>query len=198
MSGYDFDEERRSLRLLARGGLGDRGAVVELREGSRNIRRIDGPSAVAQILLDNFERRRQNFAMSSQLQHFAGSDLRLDREQARLTLKFFFPSTDIDHVNITDDDRSFAQALLVEAIDASAQIGYVQVLFEHMHKPPTGFDFIKDLAKDLVKFGSVTWYRHLSGKDFSDPKIYLSVRNTIQYQWGSVWAIRLQTGDSTY
>ena len=136
--------------------------------------------------------------MSSQLQHFAGSDLRLDKEQARLTLKFFFPGTDIDHINITDDDRSFAQALLVEAIDASAQMGYVQVLFEHMYKPPTGFDFIKDLAKDLVKYGSVTWYRHCTGKDFSDPIIYMSVRNTIQYQWGSVWAIRLQTDQLTY
>jgi hypothetical protein len=152
----------------------------------------------AQILLDNFALERQNGAMSSQLQHFSGSDLRLDREQARLTLKFFFPSTDIDHINITDDDRSFAQALLVEAIDASAQMGYVQVLFEHMYKPPTGFDFIKDLAKDLVKYGSVTWYRHLSGKDFSDPKIYMMVRVTMQNQWASVWAIRLQTDQLTY
>jgi hypothetical protein len=184
--------------IFSCGRFGDRGAEVELREGSRNARFIDHPGAIAQILLDNFKRRRKNCAMSSQLQHFAGSDLRLDREQARLTLKFFFPSAGIDHVNITDDDRSFAQALLVEAIDASAQMGYVQILFEHMYKPPTGFDFIKDLAKDLVKYGSVTWYRHLSGKDFSDPKIYLSVRNTIQYQWGSVWDIRLQTDQLTY
>ena len=136
--------------------------------------------------------------MSNQLQHFSGSDLRLDKEQARRTLKFFFPNTNIDHISITDDDRSFAQALLIEAIDASALIGFVQVIFEHMYTPPTGFDYIKDLAKDLVKYGSLTWFRHVSGLDFKDPKIYLMVRVTIQNSWISVWEIRLQTGELTY
>jgi hypothetical protein len=136
--------------------------------------------------------------MSSELQHFSGSDLRLDKEEARRTLKFFFPNQDIDHVNITDNDRSFAQALLIEAIDASAQIGYVKVLFDKMYTPPADFGFIKDLAKALVKYGAVTWYRHLTGKDFSDPQIYLMVRVTIQNAWVEAWSIRLQTDEAVY
>lgn len=148
--------------------------------------------------LDNLQVRTQNGAMADQLQHFSGTDLRLDKEQARRTLKFFFPETDVDHVNITDDDRSFAQALLLEAIDASAQMGYVKIIFEHMYKPPTGFGYIKDLAKDLVKYGTTTWYRHLRAKDFSDPQIYMTVRNQLQSNFGSAWKIRLQTDQLDY
>lgn len=122
----------------------------------------------------------------------------MDAERARRTLKYFFPNTDIDHINITDDDRSFAQALLIEAIDASAQMGYVKVIFDHWQKPPTGFDYIKDLVKDLVKYGAVSWFQHLRGKDFSDPKIYVSVLSDIQYQWASVWRTRLLTDQLDY
>jgi hypothetical protein len=136
--------------------------------------------------------------MSVNLQHFSGADLRLDQEQTRRVLKFFFPGTDIDHINITDDDRSFAQALLVEAIDASTSMSYVQIIFEKMYTPPTDFGFIKDLAKAFVKNALVNWFRHATGKDFKDPKIYMTVRNQLALNFRSVWVIRLQTGELTY
>jgi hypothetical protein len=136
--------------------------------------------------------------MSAALKHFSGNDLRLDVEQTRKVLKFFFPQTDIDHVNVTDEDRSFAQALLVEAIDASAQMGYVQILFEKVYTPPTDFGYIKDLAKNFVKYGLNIWFRHLTGKDFTDPKIYMTVRNQLALNFRSTWEIRLQTGELTY
>lgn len=136
--------------------------------------------------------------MSAQLQHFSGSELRLDMVQTRLVLKFFFPDTDIDHVNITDEDRSFAQALLIEAINASSHMGYAEIFFDHLYKPPADFGYIKDLAKDLVKYGLLQWFRHATGKDLQDPKIYLSVRNQIALNFRSTWRIRLETGELTY
>ena len=136
--------------------------------------------------------------MAVNLQHFSGTDLRLDQQQARRVLKFFFPSTDIDHINVTDEDRSFAQALLIEAINASAELGYVKIVFDKMYTPPTDFGYIKDLAKQLTKYGLVNWFKHATGDDFRNPQIYLIVRNQLASNFGSVWSIRLLTDELTY
>lgn len=136
--------------------------------------------------------------MSAQLEHFSPDELRLNQQQALRVLKFFFPSTNLDPGTLTDEDRSFAQALLVEAINASAEMGYIKILFDKMYTPPADFGFIKDIVKDMVKYGARTWYRHLRGKDFSDPQIYLTVRNQLSLNFRDVWQIRLLTGELTY
>jgi hypothetical protein len=136
--------------------------------------------------------------MAVNLQHFSGKDLRLDQEQTRRTLKFFFPQTDIDHINVTDDDRSFAQALLVEAIDASSKMSYVKVIFDKLYTPPIGFDYIKDLAKQLVKCAMVNWFQHATGEDFRNPKLYIMAVDQLRLNFRSVWTIRLQTDELTY
>jgi hypothetical protein len=136
--------------------------------------------------------------MSVNLQHFSGNDLRLSTEEARKVLKFFFPNDNIDYINITDEDRSFAQALLVEAIDASEKMGYVQIIFEEFETPPNDFGFIKELAKKFMKQALVNWFRNASGKSFSDPKIYLTVRQRLSINFRSTWKIRLETDELTY
>jgi len=78
-------------------------------------------------------------------------------------------------------------------------MGYVQVLYDKAFmKTPTDFSFVKDLAKALCKQALKEWFRHATGKDMSDPQIYVSVRNTLARNFRSVWAIRIQTGELTY
>lgn len=100
---------------------------------------------------------------------------------------------------LTDEDVSFAQALLIEAVDSSREMSYVQVIFEKAaYKVPTDFSFIRDLAKELCKRAVKNWFRHATQKDLSDPQIYESVANTIRRNFRTVWAIRVQTGELTY
>jgi hypothetical protein len=137
--------------------------------------------------------------MAAELKRFAPGEIKISFEEAARILKFFFPDAPIAAGSLTSDDLSFAQGLLVEAIDASSEMAYVQRLYEKTFmKPPTDFTFIKDVAKSLAKQALTNWFRHATGKDLQDPQIYESVRRTISRNFRSVWAIRLSTGELTY
>ncbi len=110
-----------------------------------------------------------------------------------------FPDQQVSEPQLSDEDISFAQALLIEAVDSSREMGYVQILFEKAaYKVPTDFSFIQDLAKELCKRAVQNWFRHATRKDLSDPQIYEMVLNTLRRNFRSVWAIRVQTGELTY
>ena len=100
---------------------------------------------------------------------------------------------------MTDDDLGFAQALLLEAVDKSYAMSFVQDVYDVFYgKVPTGFDAIKDMLKDFVKKAARTWWDHATGKDLDDPKIYTAVKAALTSNFRSVWVIRLQTGELTY
>jgi hypothetical protein len=133
------------------------------------------------------------------LRHFTPAEIVITRDQAARILRFFFPGQPLPPNSLTNDDISYAQALLVEAVDASTEIGYVQVLFDSAFmKVPEDFSFIKDIAKGFGKQAAKNWFRHASGKDLSDPQIYESVLKTVSWKQGSTWQIRMQTGELTY
>jgi hypothetical protein len=133
------------------------------------------------------------------LAHFQRNQFIITRPQAARVLRFFFPDQPLSEAALTDEDVSFAQAMLIEAVDSSREMSYVQVLFEKTaYKIPTDFSFVKDLAKDLCKRSAKNWFRHATQQDLSNPEIYESVRRTLQINFKSVWAIRLQTGFLDY
>jgi hypothetical protein len=133
------------------------------------------------------------------LRHFAPTEILITKEQAGRILKFFFPNMPIPPGALMEDDLSYAQALLVEAVDASTEMGYIQVLFDKAFmKVPTDFSLIKEVAKALAKQAAKNLFRHATGEDLSDPKIYETVRKTISWKQRTTWQIRLQTGELTY
>lgn len=133
------------------------------------------------------------------LRHFSKSELLLSQEQAARVLRFFFPDQLVPAGALTDEDVGFAQALLIEAVDRSTEMGYVEVLFNNAFmKAPADLSFIKDIAKDLIKRAASNWFRHATGQDLADPKIYETVRATLRNNFISAWVIRLQTGELTY
>jgi hypothetical protein len=134
-----------------------------------------------------------------ELQHFLRSQVLLTKQQASRILNFFFPNDSLAVGQISDEDAAFAQALLVEAIDASNEMGYVQILFDKAFmKVPNDFSFIRDLAVAFVKRAARNWFRHATQQELADPKIYESVRRVIAVNFRSVWNIRLQTGELTW
>ena len=63
------------------------------------------------------------------LKHFGSSDIKISQEHAGSILRFFFPDQPISPGQLTTEDVGFAQALLIEAVDASTEMGYVELLF---------------------------------------------------------------------
>ena len=87
-------------------------------------------------------------------------------------MKFIFAETHhkfIDSLPMSDRVRELAQALLVEAIDASYAIGYVHGLFRSVKNP------VKGALKILKSFGkeaSQHWFKHASVHDLQNAQVY--------------------------
>ncbi len=146
---------------------------------------------------NNSDKRIKN--MGGSLKHFQPAEVVISKEQAGRTLRFFFPDQPIDAFSLSTEDVGFAQALLIEAVDSSKEMGYVQVVFDKTFmKIPTDFSFIKDILKALGKRALQNWFRHATKKDLDEPQIYESVRRTLAVNFRSIWAIRLQTGELAY
>src|SRR5437867_1566513 len=118
--------------------------------------------------------------MSADLRRFSESEVFLSQEQAWRALKFFWPDISIAPGALTVGDRSFAQALLVEAIDSSYQEGFVEIIYRvFFMKVPQSFSAIKDMVKEFAKKALKHWFKHATGADLQDPKIYDNIRKTL-------------------
>jgi hypothetical protein len=103
----------------------------------------------------------------------------LDKDEAKAVLHFFWPDH-IGRINGTPDSlglRIFAQQILILGVDASYSMGYIDATFRSLSgSPPKS---IIAILKKLAKKNLRHWYKHATGKDLQNPKIYLSVRNEI-------------------
>lgn len=112
------------------------------------------------------------------LRQFNSRDLILKEEDALVILRFFWPTEDQLEADppISVGMRSFAQALLIEAVDASYAMGFVDALFRSTANPSnTAVAVIKQFGRRA----SQHWFDHATGEDLRDIKIYESVRRTL-------------------
>jgi hypothetical protein len=137
--------------------------------------------------------------MAVELKRFSGSELLLSQEQAWKVLRFFWPETSTQPGSLTQSDVGFAQGLLVEAVDGSYNMGFVEQVFQSFYmKVPTSFADIRGIVKEFAKSALKHWFRHATGADLKDPKIYESVRATLARNFRSAWRLRQETGELTY
>ncbi len=107
-----------------------------------------------------------------ELRKFDLEDLLFNEEETRIVLKFIFTEThhkDINSLPMSDRLREFAQALLVEAIDALYAVGYVKGLFESVKNP------VKSALKIIKIFGkkaSQNWFKHATVNDIQNAQVY--------------------------
>jgi hypothetical protein len=134
----------------------------------------------------------------AELRHFQRDELLITQEQAERIIRYFFGELTIPPGQLTDDDVCFAQALLLEGIDESNWIGYVEDLFKIGSKPSVDYSFIKDIAKAFAKRAARDWFDHATGKDMENPSIYNSVRSEIARNWRAIWGMREQGLGLTY
>jgi hypothetical protein len=111
-------------------------------------------------------------------------------------LIFFYPNQAafIAQVGINDDIRAFAQALTVEAVDASYSLGYVKIVFDVFYMKPPG-----KFGKALAKFGkkaATHWFKHTTATDLTNAKIYDSVRSSIARNFRSEFEYVINGGSA--
>ena len=110
----------------------------------------------------------------------------MNEEETRIILKFIFRPVDhalIDSLPMSDYLRGFAQGLLLEAIDASYAVGYVQGLFEGSANPTKGA--IK-VIKSFGKNAALHWFKNASVHDLQNAKIYDFIRDRIAVAFKSI------------
>jgi hypothetical protein len=96
---------------------------------------------------------------------------------------------------ITYNDKSFAQALMFEAIAASKKISFIQSLWTKSVKPPKSIlKFLKSIAKMTAK---ALWEK-VKPSDLEDPEIYKMVKDTLTIKWRSAWQNRVNVGTNVY
>lgn len=117
--------------------------------------------------------------VSFQLRSFEHHELILSDKDTMTVLRFFFPHH-LDVVNsLTADDRvrSFAQAILVVAIDATYAIGFLQSLWQASIDPSSG---AAKIIKEFAKEAAVSWFKYATRKELINARIYLLIRDRIQ------------------
>ncbi|MGD8569281.1 MAG: hypothetical protein PVJ39_14435 [Gammaproteobacteria bacterium] len=117
------------------------------------------------------------------LRKFSPDELLFNEDETRQILKFFFKSQQkkIDQLTVNDNVREFAQGLLVEAIDASYAMGYIQALFKSVANPTAG---VKKIITKFAKKASKHWFKHANPKDLLNVEIYEIVRSRLELNFG--------------
>ena len=131
------------------------------------------------------------------LRRFSPSEVFLTTEDTRNVIKFFWPSKGLPST-ITPEDKAFAQALLIEAIDKSYAMSWVRAIFDSafMKVPGSPRSLLTKAIKLAIKLG---WLRYKKGRvDPLKVKIYQSIRNTLARNFKTPWELRLNTGQLIY
>src|SRR5215203_5229059 len=100
------------------------------------------------------------------LRTFSENEVSLTQQDAFSVLRFFWLEPGLTPQQLTIEDRAFAQGLLLEGIDRSYEMGFVELVFRQFFgKVPTSFSVIADLVKAFAKKAAKHWFKHATGKD---------------------------------
>lgn len=130
------------------------------------------------------------------LKKFSDGEIALSAQEAWEVLNWFFTGgASLGPGGLTANDRSFAQALLVEAVDRSEQIGWIQSLWSATANPSTS---VKAVLAKLALKAAKDWLKSGKPTNFRDAKIYTMVKNQLILNWRSAWLIRVETNEPVY
>lgn len=98
--------------------------------------------------------------------------------------------------DMTKKDMGMAQSIMVEMLDASFAVGFVEALFRSAAKVPKGpaaviKSFLKGAGKNLLKYKDKDDIKKMIKK----PIIYKMVFNTVKLKTKSIWGIRVSIGE---
>lgn len=125
------------------------------------------------------------------LRNFSESELIFDETETKDILKFFFQHLRhrVDAATITIELRNFAQGLLVEAIDATYALGYIEIIWRTSYNPGNGM--LKALAK-VGRKAAKHWFKHATQNDLLKAKVSSGVRDQLAHSFASVFLMMLE------
>lgn len=139
---------------------------------------------------------------SAHLKHFLPHELIISAAEAGRVIQWFWPEVTPGQLGgIGDTDRSFAQALLLEAIDSSADMKIVQDVYDATYmKVFTDFEDVWEVVKTLAKKAYEDgWFTRAKGKitreKVDNLTVYVAVKNTLARNFRSEIKIRVATGE---
>lgn len=130
------------------------------------------------------------------LRKFTPDEIIFDDEQIITILLFFFPGYDssLNSFVMNHSMREFSQGLLLEAVDSSYAMGYVELVAEMVAgliKKPTS-EKMRKVLKDFAKKAAKHWFKHLEQiTDLSKIKIYETVRRQLSDNFKTEFIMRL-------
>ncbi len=114
------------------------------------------------------------------LQKFDDHELKFNEEETKEILLFIFTDTEsslIDNIVIDNKVRGFAQALLIEAIDTSFKIGFIQSVWESTVNPTLP---IKKVIQKVAKGFASHYFKHATKNDLRQIKTCEFVINALR------------------
>ncbi len=121
--------------------------------------------------------------MSAEFVHlltFAPEEIIFDDDEIKEILLFFFPGyeSSVNSFTMNHTMREFAQGLLVEAVDASYAMGFVEIIFRGAYGQPgkSATAFLKTFARKAA----AKWFKHAKATDLATVKIYDTVRRQLR------------------
>lgn len=114
------------------------------------------------------------------LLQFPPEEIIFDDEEIKQVLLFFFPGREasLDSFVMTHKMREFAQGLLVEAVDASYALGFVEAIFKGAYAQPgkAAKAFLRTFALRAYN----KWFKHAKPADLANLKIYVRIRDQLR------------------
>jgi hypothetical protein len=125
------------------------------------------------------------------LRTFRSTELIFDERETKDILKFFFAhrSSRIEAVECTEALRNFAQGLLIEAVDATYMLGYVEILLRTFYSPNAG---LRKALRKLATKSVAHWFKYASRNDLINAKISSRVRDKLALNFSSVFTMMLE------
>lgn len=125
------------------------------------------------------------------LRNFSESELIFDEAETKHILKFFFQHLQhrIDPATVSTELRNFAQGLLVEAVDATYALGFIEIIWRTSYNPGNGM--LKALSK-IGRRAARHWFKHASPDDLLNAKISSRVRDQLALSFASVFSMMLE------
>ncbi|MFL9711602.1 hypothetical protein [Methylobacillus sp. Pita1] len=149
--------------------------------------------------LDNYKEIKEGYKKLNDMKKFADMSIKngvmdvtakevvLDEEQTKQVFAKFFPNDQLP-TTITDEDKAFAQFLVLQSLKSSYSLAIVQGIGEAATKNPvsTGLDILKSIT-----FSATNKTYSVDGES----KIYLAIQNVLTLNMRSEYVNRLN-GDS--
>ncbi len=123
----------------------------------------------------------------------------LKPDDAHKIISWLYGRTSVRATEFTKDDCGFAQALLVEMLNASFAMGFIEALLRSAAKIPSGpkavmQNFLKGAGKNSLKYKDLDDLK----KMMKEPVIYKATQDQVAQMTRSPWNIREASGELTY